>query len=77
MKKALALFSIFIAGISHSQSVSGYWYGNANVKVNVEFTFEVALRDSITDTVALFAKRDLRNAVARAEAVVEMFTRYL
>jgi hypothetical protein len=50
---------------------------NANVKVNVEFTFEVALRDSITDTVALFAKRDLRNAVARAEAVVEMFTRYL
>jgi len=50
---------------------------NDNVKVDVEFTFGVALRDPITDLVVLFAARDLRNAVTRAEAVVEMFARYL
>ena len=49
---------------------------NDNVKVDVEFTFGVALVDPITDLTLLFAKSDLRNAVARAEAVVEMFTRY-
>jgi hypothetical protein len=50
---------------------------NANVKVDVEFTFRVALVDPITDLTVLFATRDLRNAVARAEAVVEMFARYI
>ena len=49
---------------------------NDNVKVDVEFTFGVALVDPITDLTLLFAKSDLRNAVARAEAVVEMFARY-
>jgi hypothetical protein len=34
MKKALVLLTIFFATTSHSQTVSGYWYGSANVKVN-------------------------------------------
>jgi hypothetical protein len=50
---------------------------NDNVKVNVEFTFGVSLVDPVTDLTVLFARTDLRNAVVRAEAVVEMFSRYL
>jgi hypothetical protein len=50
---------------------------HANVKVDVEFTFGVALRDPISDMVVLLAATDLRKAVGRAEAVVEMFARYL
>src|SRR5258705_7381011 len=34
MKKALVLLTIFFALYSHSQTVSGYWYGSANVKVS-------------------------------------------
>lgn len=32
LKKCLLLFSILFAMQSYSQSVAGYWYGNANVK---------------------------------------------
>ena len=34
MKKALVLLTVFIAFTSYSQTVSGYWYGSANVRVN-------------------------------------------
>ncbi len=32
MRKAILLLFLFISFYSHSQSVFGYWYGNANVK---------------------------------------------
>jgi len=34
MKKALVLFTIFFSLLSRAQTVSGYWYGSANVKVS-------------------------------------------
>lgn len=34
MKKAFLILVLFISLYSHSQSVFGYWYGNANVKTN-------------------------------------------
>ena len=34
MKKAFLIIFLFLASRSYSQSVFGYWYGNANVKVN-------------------------------------------
>jgi hypothetical protein len=34
MKKGLFILFLFFSQLSHSQSVFGYWYGNANVKSN-------------------------------------------
>ncbi|HUR66770.1 MAG TPA: hypothetical protein VMZ03_10530 [Chitinophagaceae bacterium] len=34
MKKGLIIFALLLGQVSYSQTVFGYWYGNANVKTN-------------------------------------------
>src|SRR5215212_834431 len=67
MKKALVLLAILFSVTSYSQSVLGYWYGSANVKVNNSannYLVELILhqdRTAVTGVINYYFKETFRS----------------